>query len=76
MYQIDRSKRPNPITVNPITDPAANATLSPLLRPFDAAFAVRQFAIVAVLIPMKPAKPEKKPPVKKANGVKKLRYFK
>ena len=62
--------------MKPITEPAEKATLRPLLSPFEAAFAVLQFAIVAVLIPMKPASPEKKPPVRNANGVKKLKYLK
>ena len=68
-YQIVRSRRPRPTTVKPMTVPASKATRRPLFRLCDAALAVRQLAIVAVRIPMKPARPEKKPPVRNANGV-------
>ena len=69
-YQMVKSRSPSPTTVNPITDPAENATFSPLFRLWEAPSAVLQFAIVAVRIPINPDKPEKKPPVKNANGVK------
>ena len=69
-YQIVRSRSPSPTTVKPITEPAEKATLRPLFRLREAPSAVLQFAIVAVRIPIKPDKPEKKPPVKNANGVK------
>ncbi len=52
----------------PITVPAENATFRPSLRPCLAAAAVRQLARVATDIPMNPERPEKKPPVMKANG--------
>ena len=69
---MERSKRPRPTTVKPITEPALNATRRPLFRLCEAALAVRQLAMVAVRMPMKPESPEKKPPVRKATGVKKL----
>ena len=72
-YQMERSRRPRPTTVKPMTLPAENATRRPLFRLFWAALAVRQLAIVAVFMPMKPDRPLKKPPVIKANGVKKLK---
>ena len=68
MNQMEMSRRPRPTTVKPITVPAENATLSPLLRPSRQAFAVLAFAFVAILIPMNPESPEKKPPVRKAKG--------
>ena len=58
--------------MKPITEPALNATRRPLFRLCEAALAVRQLAMVAVRMPMKPESPEKKPPVRKATGVKKL----
>ena len=62
------SRSPSPTTVNPITEPAENATRSPLLRLSCAAQAVRSLALVAMLIPIYPERPEKKPPVMNANG--------
>ena len=67
-YHSEISRRPSPTTVKPITEPAENATLRPLLRLCCAAHAVRSFALVAMLIPIYPERPEKKPPVMKANG--------
>ena len=72
-YHTVRSKSPRPTTVNPMTDPAENATLRPLFRLSEAPWAVRQLAMVAVLMPMNPDSPEKNPPVRKAKGVKKLK---
>ena len=66
--QIAMSSRPRPTTVKPITAPLRNATFRPELRLRRAALAVRPEAKVAVFIPMNPARPEKKPPVRKANG--------
>ena len=51
-----------------MTEPAENATLSPLFRPERQAFAVRAFAAVAIFMPTKPESPEKNPPVTNANG--------
>ena len=56
------SKRPRPTTVKPITEPAENATRRPRFR------LVRQLAWVAMRMPMKPDRPEKKPPVTNAKG--------
>ena len=72
-YHTVKSRRPKPTTVNPITEPAENATLSPLFRFRDAPWAVRQLAMVAVRMPINPDRPEKKPPVRNAKGVKKLK---
>ena len=69
-YQNDRSKSPRPTTVKPMTLPAEKATRRPRFRLSEAALAVRQLAMVAVFMPMKPARPLKKPPVTKAKGVK------
>ena len=62
------SNNPSPTTTNPMTAPDRKAIFSPLLSPCRAALAVLALAYVAVFIPKKPAKPEKKPPVRKANG--------
>ena len=65
---MDRSRRPRPTTMKPMTEPAENATRRPRLRPSLAALAVRALAAVAIFIPIKPERPEKKPPVIKAKG--------
>ena len=62
------SRSPRPTTVNPITEPAEKATLSPLFRLFWQAAAVRALALVAICIPTNPDRPEKNPPVTKAKG--------
>ena len=67
-HQMEMSSKPSPTTVNPITAPERKATLSPAFRERDVAWAVRAEAYVAVFMPTKPARPEKKPPVRKANG--------
>ena len=68
-----RSSRPRPTTVKPMTEPALKATRRPLFRLLEAALAVRQLAMVAVRMPIKPDRPLKKPPVRNAKGVKKLK---
>ena len=68
MYQIEISNNPNPTTVSPITAPLLKATFKPEFKDRVAAFAVRADANVAVFIPINPANPEKKPPVKNAKG--------
>ena len=62
------SRRPRPTTVKPITLPAEKAMRRPLFNPSRQAFAVRAFASVAIFIPIKPERAEKKPPVTKAKG--------
>ena len=62
------SSRPRPTTVKPMTEPAEKATRRPRFRPSRQALAVRQLALVAMRIPTKPDRPEKKPPVRKAIG--------
>ena len=62
------SKSPNPTTVRPITAPERKAILRPSFSELRAALAVRAEAEVAVFMPINPANPEKKPPVRKANG--------
>ena len=52
----------------PMTAPERKATRSPALSEPRAAFAVRAEAYVAVFMPRKPERPEKKPPVRKATG--------
>ena len=71
--QKDRSKSPRPTTVKPMTAPALNATFRPEFRLSVAAQAVRQLAAVAIFMPMKPDRPEKKPPVIKAKGTNMVR---
>ena len=66
--QTEMSNRPRPTTVKPMTEPAENATRRPLFRPSRQALAVRQLDLVAMRIPTKPLRPEKKPPVKNAKG--------
>ena len=51
-----------------MTLPAEKAMRRPRLSPSCAAAAVRQLARVAIVMPMKPERPEKKPPVTKAKG--------
>ena len=51
-----------------MTAPERNATCRPRFRPSLAPCAVRLEAAVAVFMPMKPHRPEKKPPVRKATG--------
>ena len=74
-HQMDRSSSPSPTTTMPMTVPAEKATRRPPFRLCLAAQAVRALARVATLIPMKPARPEKIPPVRKANGTKRLIRF-
>ena len=64
----EMSSRPRPTTVKPITLPAENATRRPLFSPSRQALAVRQLAFVAMRMPTKPLRPEKKPPVRNAKG--------
>ena len=66
--QMAMSNRPKPTTVRPITAPERKAIFKPPSRLLRAALAVRALAYVAVFIPKKPARPLKKPPVRKANG--------
>ena len=68
MYHREMSRRPRPTTVSPITAPERNASFSPEFRERMAALAVLAEAYVAVFMPTNPARPEKKPPVRKANG--------
>ena len=68
MNQTEMSSRPRPTTVKPMTEPAENATRRPLFSPSRQALAVRQLDLVAIRIPTKPLRPEKKPPVRKAKG--------
>ena len=53
-----------------MTPPAENAIFKPEFRLFCAACAVLALAAVAIRMPMKPERPEKKPPVTNANGTK------
>ncbi len=62
------SSKPRPTTTRPMTAPARKATWRPRFKDSLAAWAVRLEASVAVFIPMKPQRPLKKPPVRKANG--------
>ena len=65
-----KSNKPKPTTVKPITLPAEKATLKAEFRLVRAAEVVRLEALVAIVIPINPDKPEKKPPLKKAKGTK------
>ena len=67
--QIAISISPNPTTTSPITAPLLKATFNALSRDFLAWFVVLAEAKVAVVIPINPERPEKKPPVKNAKGV-------
>ena len=67
------SRRPSPTTVKPMTEPAENATFSPLFRLVWQAAAVRALALVAICMPTKPERPEKNPPVTKAKGTNHVR---
>src|SRR3989339_2127010 len=70
-----RSKRPSPTTVRPITAPLENATLKPAFKLFIAAAAVLFEDCVAIVMPIKPERPEKNPPVRKAKGTNMGRYL-
>ena len=67
-HQMEMSSRPRPTTVRPITAPLRKAICRPPFSERIVALAVRADAYVAVRMPTKPARPEKKPPVRKANG--------
>ena len=56
--QSETSSMPRPTTVKPMTEPEDIATRSPRFRLSLAAFAVRAFAAVAILMPTKPAMQE------------------
>ncbi len=73
-YHMLRSSRLRPTTINPITVPLEKATLKPWFKLLLAANAVLELARVATSIPMNPARAEKNPPVRKANGVNIVRY--
>ena len=66
--QTEMSNRPSPTTVKPMTEPAEKATRRPLFSPSRQALAVRQLDLVAMRMPTKPLRPEKKPPVRNAKG--------
>lgn len=72
-YQNEMSTSPRPTTTKPITAPEENATFKPAFKLFCAAFAVRELAAVAIFIPINPERPEKNPPVRKANGTNMVR---
>ena len=63
------SSNPRPTTLMPITVPLEKAVRRPALRLLQQALTVRPLLEVAMRIPIKPASPEKSPPVRKANGV-------
>ena len=67
-HQMAMSSRPRPTTVRPITAPLRKAILRPEFSERMVALAVRALAYVAVFMPTKPARPLKKPPVRKAKG--------
>ena len=67
-----KPKTPRPTTLNPITDPPLNATLSAVASPLLAAFVVRLFDFVATLIPKNPANPDAAAPTKKDKATKAL----
>ena len=66
--QREMSRSPRPTTVKPMTDPAENATRRPRSSPVRQALAVRALERVAIRMPIKPDRAEKKPPDRKANG--------
>ena len=72
-YQPEMSSRPRPTTVKPMTVPAEKATWRPEFRLSRQALAVRELEAVAIFMPTKPLRPEKKPPVMKAKGTNQVR---
>jgi hypothetical protein len=56
----------SPATPIPITEPPANDTSSALDRLVRAACAVRTLALVAMIIPIRPATAEKRAPIRNA----------
>ena len=64
----EMSSKARPTTTRPMTAPERKAICSPLFSECLAPAVVRLEAKVAVRMPRKPASPEKKPPVMKANG--------
>ena len=69
------SSRPSPTTVKPMTVPAEKATFRPEFRLVWQALAVRALEAVAIFMPTKPDRPEKKPPVTKAKGTNQVSSF-
>ena len=65
---MDKSRRPKPTTIRPMTAPLEKATLKALFKLLRAAWAVRALAFVATIMPINPDSPEKNPPLKNANG--------
>ena len=59
--------KPNPTTLNPITEPPVNATFKALSKLVLAALVVRLFALVATFIPIKPANPDAMAPETNGN---------
>ncbi len=60
-----RPKTASPATPSPITEPPVNETFKACLRLVRAACVVRTFALVAIFIPIYPAKAERNAPIKK-----------
>ena len=74
-YQPEISSRPRPTTVKPMTVPAEKATFKPEFRLSRQALAVRELEAVAIFMPTKPLRPEKKPPEMKAKGTNHVRKW-
>ncbi len=69
---IKRPLRPStarPATPSPITEPPVKETLRALARLVFAAWAVRTLALVAMFMPIQPAKAERKAPMTKAIAI-------
>ena len=61
-----RPSTAKPATPIPITEPPENDTFNAVLRLVLAACAVRTLALVAIFIPIKPAKADNTAPIRKA----------
>ena len=68
MNKLPNPKTAKPATPIPITLPPVNETDNALLKLVLAAWAVRTFALVATLIPIKPANALKKAPTTNAHN--------
>ncbi len=69
MYKVPRPKTAKPATPRPITVPPVKDTFKACAKEVRAACVVRTFALVAMFMPIQPAKALKKAPMTKATAI-------
>ena len=69
MYKVPRPNTAKPATPNPITVPPVKETAKAFFKEVRAACVVRTFALVAMFIPIQPAKAEKTAPMTNATAI-------